>query len=328
MKNSKQIVLTGIRPTSNLTIANYIGAIMPIIDFQQQGLRPYVFVADLHALTDNEPEILKYGDEILIDLLAAGVDPAKTIIYKQSSIANEIGVLTLLLARHVSVAELKRLPTLKEKVKSDNVESANALLLMYPVMMTADILVQRSNIIPVGKDQTSHIEIARKIARRFNNEIADIFPEPETHEMETVKILSLRGESKMSKSLPEDAIFLTDGSDIVAQKIKRAETATAGTMSDNLESHIRIIKSICKDVQILEKIDILVKDHMGGRGVMGDFKKIFTEVIVDFLSRFQSKREEIFRNKDSYMVKIQESSNIAIWNAQRTIKMVYEALGL
>jgi len=222
MKNLKSIILTGIRPTSNLTIANYIGAIMPILAFQKQGMKPYVFVADIHALTDNDPKVLKYGDEILIDLLASGIDPTKTIVYKQSSIANEIGVLTLLLARHVSVTELLRLPTLKEKVKSENVENANALLMMYPVIMTADILIQRSNIVPVGKDQESHIEIARKIARRFNKEVEDIFPEPSTHVIETVKILSLRGESKMSKSFPEDAIFLTDNPDVVRIKIKRS----------------------------------------------------------------------------------------------------------
>ena len=328
MKTTNQIVLTGIRPTRNLTIANYIGAIMPIISFQEQGLKPYVFVADIHALTDNEPEVLKYGNEILFDLLATGVDPTKSTIYKQSSIANEIGVLTLLLARHVSIAELKRLPTLKEKVKDENIESSNVLLLMYPVMMTADILVQRSNIIPVGKDQISHIEIARKIARRFNNEIVDIFPEPETHVLEMVKILSLRDESKMSKSSPEDAIFLTDSPDVVALKIKRAKTSNSGTMSDNLESHIAIIKAICNDVEILLKIDLLIKDHMKGQNVMGNFKKIFTEVVIDFLSGFQSRRKEIIANKEKYLIDLQQSSNVAIINAKETMKIVYNTLNL
>lgn len=327
MKTSNQIVLTGIRPTSNLTIANYIGAIMPILAFQEEGMNPYVFVADLHALTDNEPEVLKYGDEILIDLLAAGVDPVKTIIYKQSSIANEIGVLTLLLARHVSVVELLRLPTLKEKVKTENVENANALLMMYPVMMTADILVQRANIIPVGKDQESHIEIARKIARRFNKEVSNIFPEPDTHIMEMVKILSLRDSTKMSKSIPEDAIFLTDTPEIVKVKIKRAQTAIAGIMSDNLESHITLIKAICDDTAGKE-VDRIINNHMNGLNVMSDFKKIFTEVVIKFLSDFQSKRKEIVMNKNKYLSDVQLSSDIAVSNAQKTMKMVYNALKL
>lgn len=326
--SDKKIVLTGIRPTSNLTIANYIGAINPVLAFQEQGLKPFVFVADIHALTDNEPEVLKYGDEILIDLLAAGIDPSKTIVYKQSSIANEIGVLTLLLARHVSVTELLRLPTLKEKVKSDNVENANALLMMYPVMMAADILIQRANIIPVGKDQESHIEIARKMARRFNQEIAKLFPEPETHIVDMVKILSLRGESKMSKSKPDDAIFLTDDPYVVESKIKRAQTATAGCMSVNLESHITLIKSICKDNEVLENIDSIVEKHMKGQSVMGTFKKIFTEIVVDFLSDFQSRRKNIIQNKEKYYSELESSRKISVSRARETISMIYEVLGM
>ena len=325
---NSEIVLTGIRPTSNLTIANYIGAIMPIVAFQDQGLKPYVFVADIHALTDNEPEILKYSDEILIDLLAAGVNPIKTIVYKQSAIANEIGMLTLLLARHVSIAELLRLPTLKEKTKSENVENANALLMMYPVMMAADILIQRTNIVPVGKDQESHIEIARKIARRFNQEIKNIFPEPKTHVIETVKILSLRGESKMSKSKPEDAIFLTDDPKTIENKIKRAQTASTGIMSENLASHILLIKTICKDPGILEKVDGIIKEHISGINVMGAFKKIFIETVTNFLLQFQLKRQEIVTNKNKYLLELKSSNEIAISNAKETMKIVSAALGI
>lgn len=328
MKNLDQIVLTGIRPTSNLTIANYIGAIMPILEFQEKGLHPYVFVADLHALTDNEPEILKYSDEILFDLLAAGIDPGKTVIYKQSSIANEIGVLTLLLARHVSIAELLRLPTLKEKVKTGSVENANALLMMYPVMMTADILAQRASVIPVGKDQESHIEIARKIARRFNKEISNIFPEPTTHILEMVKILSLREESKMSKSSPDDAIFLTDSPEKVRAKIKRAQTANTGVMSNHLKSHIILIRSICKKPERLAEVDHIIDQHMKGIGVMGYFKEVFTEIVIDFLSNFQLRREKIVRNKEEYLVELKDSSDVAIVRAKETMKTIFKTLGL
>jgi len=325
---SPEIILTGIRPTSNLTIANYIGAIMPILSFQKKGLKPYVFVADIHALTDNEPSVLKYSDEILIDLLASGVNPRETIIYKQSAIANEIGILTLLLARHVSVAELLRLPTLKEKVKSDTVENANTLLMMYPVMMAADILIQRTNIVPVGKDQESHIEISRKIARRFNQEVANIFPEPKTHVLEMIKVLSLRGMSKMSKSKPEDAIFLTDNYESVKTKIKRAQTASAGVMSENLESHLVLIKSICNEEDILKQVDDVIKEHMKGLNVMGSFKELFIKVVFNFLNDFQSKRKEIVLNKDKYFLELDLSSKIAISRAKETIDIIFKVLGM
>lgn len=325
MNNSKNLVLTGIRPTSNLTIANYIGAIKPILEFQEQGMNPFVFVADIHALTDNEPDVLKFGDEILIDLLAAGVDPKKTTLYKQSNIAQEIGFLTLILARHVSVSELLRLPTLKDKVKSEEVENANTLLMIYPVMMAADILIQRSSIIPVGKDQESHIEIARKIARRFNLDVNNIFPEPKSHLVEMVKILSLRGKSKMSKSLPEDAIFLVDDAEAIQKKINRAETANPGEMSENLQSHINLIKSICSDLSELEKLDFIIKQHMAGSLVMKDFKKLFFSSVQDFIVNFQSKREQICLNKDLHMKELQGSSKRAIERAQETMNLVYES---
>lgn len=324
--DSKQIVLTGIRPTSNLTIANYVGAIKPIVSFQEDGAVPYVFVADLHALTDNEPEILKFGDEILIDLLASGVDPKKTIIYKQSSIANEIGFLTLLLARHVSVAELLRLPTLKEKVKSEKVENANALLMMYPVMMAADILIQRANIIPVGKDQESHIEITRRIAKSFNKEVFDLFPEPKTHVMEMVKILSLKELSKMSKSSPDSAIFMTDTEEIVEKKIKKAQTANSGYMSEHLTSHITLIKSICDEAETINEIDSVIGRHMNGLNVMGDFKKMFTKIVINFLSGFQSRRAEILNNRNEYFIELSKSSDVAVSHARETIKLISEKL--
>lgn len=317
------IVLTGVRPTSNLTIANYIGAIRPILDFQAQNIRPFVFVADLHALTDNEPEILKYSDEILFDFLAAGVDPAKTVMYKQSTIAKEIGYLVLLLSRHVSVAELIKLPTLKEKIKGgNNVENANALLALYPVMMAADILIQRAEVIPVGKDQESHIEITKKIARRFNEHVGEVFPVPRTHIMEMVKILSLRGLSKMSKSSPEDAIFLTDDIATVKKKINRAETAEAGKMSDNLKSHITLIKSICRNVDTLTQLDNVIERHEACHNVMKDFKEIFEVSVIDFLQYFQEKRKEIMENKTYYNQILLESSEEAINRARQTMDMV------
>ncbi len=325
----KTIDLTGVRPTSNITIANYIGAIMPILAFQQEGINPYIFVADIHSLTDNDPEVLKYGDEILFDYLAIGIDPKKSFVYKQSDIAGEIGLLTLLLARHISVSELLRLPTLKEKIKAtETVESANSLLLMYPVMMAADILIQRASIIPVGKDQESNVEAARKIARRFNLEIGEIFPEPQTHIVEMVKILSLRGESKMSKSQPEDAIFLTDNPDVVKRKINRAQTAGAGQTSESLNSHVALIKAICTDSEMIKEVDRIMQSHMEGMNVMSNFKQIFSEIVINFLSDFQSKREEIVQNKDKYLSDLKLSSDVAITHARETMKMVYDAFKL
>jgi len=132
----------------------------------------------------------------------------------------------------------------------------------------------------------------------------------------------------MSKSKPEDAIFLTDDSNVVKNKIKRAQTATAGNMSESLESHMMLIKSICYDVKILGEIDSVINDHMNSLNVMGTFKKIFTDVVINFLSDFQSKRQGIIANKEKYLLELQLSSKIAISRAEETMKIVSDALGM
>src|SRR3989339_6808 len=131
-------IFTGIRPTGNLTVANYLGAVKPIVKLQSQGYRPLVFVADIHALTDNEPALVKkYTNEVVADYIALGLDPDTTTIYIQSAIANQVSSLTLILSRLISVAELLRMPTLKEKLKTTlHPENANPLLFLYPVLFS------------------------------------------------------------------------------------------------------------------------------------------------------------------------------------------------
>jgi tryptophanyl-tRNA synthetase len=214
-------IFTGIRPTGNISVANFLGAIAPIIEMQKSNLSIAVFVADFHALTDNEPSVVKNNiNEIVADYLALGINPKKTKIFLQSDIAGQIMTLTALLARHITVAELLRVPTLKEKIKnSEQPENANALLFFYPVLMAADILIQRAKNVPVGKDQLSHLEVSRKLAERFNKKYGDTFIVPEALQMKNINILSLKGEGKMSKSKPEGAIFLSDSKEVIAKKI-------------------------------------------------------------------------------------------------------------
>jgi len=223
-----------------------------------------VFVADLHAMTDNEPKIVKqYIYNVVADYLALGLDPDKTIIFLQSDIASEVTTLTAFLARLISVAELLRVPTLKEKLKKNaKPESANALLLLYPVMMASDILLQRAKLVAVGEDQMPHIELTRELARRFNKKYSKVFPIPKALEIKPLRILSLKGEGKMSKSKPEGAIFLTDDFDTVTRKIKNAETAFEGEMNKKLESLILIAKNLSKSKAEQEKIDLIIKDYL------------------------------------------------------------------
>ena len=324
----KTEIFTGIRPTGNLTVANYLGAVKPLIELQDQGLKPLVFVADLHALTDCEPkDVKKYVYEVVADYIALGVDPNKAGLFLQSSIENEIAVLTLLLSRHTNVSELLRVPTLKDKLKNNaRPETANALLFLYPVMMAGDILIQRAKKIPVGQDQVSHIDFARELAKDFNKKYGEVFPMPQPLEQKALRIISLKGESKMSKSIPQGALFLSDDAKTIAKKIQTAETAFEGKMNDRLESHIIVAKGLAKTEKEMQEIDGIIDEHKKGKAVMGRFKQIFARVAQDFLQEFQARKKEITKDPSFIPSVLEQGAKIAQTNARETLELAKQAL--
>ncbi|OHA83279.1 MAG: tryptophan--tRNA ligase [Candidatus Yonathbacteria bacterium RIFCSPLOWO2_01_FULL_47_33b] len=319
---------TGIRPTGDLTIANYIGAVKPLVELQKQGAKSLVFVADMHSLTDNEPAVAnKFCREVVADYLALGLDPNKTNIYIQSSIAYQVSYMTMLLARHTSVSELLRVPTLKDKLKNtEHPETANALLFLYPVMMAADILLQRAKSVPVGEDQLAHMEVVRRLARDFNARYGDVFPIPAVQQVKSLRILSLKGTGKMSKSVPGGAIFLTDDLAKVAKKIKSAETATEGVMTDSLQSHITLAKELCGDPAVHLNIDSIISEHLEGKQVMGVFKDLLATIVVDFLRQFQTRRAEIVKDPSYIDSILKEGASVALANAESTLDLVRSSM--
>jgi len=328
----KTELFTGIRPTADLTIANYLGAILPIVKLQKENKSNLVFIADLHAITDNEPKLIKeYVQNTLIDYLVLGIDPEKTKIYLQSAIEKELSFFTFLLSRHISVAELLRVPTLKEKIKQKlkkNIkpENANTFLFLYPVLMAGDILINRAKKVPVGEDQLPHLEITRLIARRFNKKYGPLFPLPQTLKIKTIRILSLKGKEKMSKSLPEGAIFLNDDPKTVAQKIKSAQTAFEGQMTENLKSCILIAKSLAKTKNEIETIDQMIKNHLAGKKIMKEFKEMLTKIVQNFLAEFQEKKQKILKEKDYLSFILTEGNKIAKENALETLEATKKIL--
>lgn len=321
---NKVEILTGIRPTGDLTVANYLGAVEPIVRLQNEGHTPLVFVADLHALTDSEPDVVeKYVCEVVADYIALGIDPAKTKIFRQSDIAGEVSTLTILLARLMSVAELLRVPTLKDKLKKNaRPETANALLLLYPIMMAADILLQRAQKVPVGEDQVAHLEATRELAKRFNKKYGDVFPVPKVLQVQSLRILSLKGGGKMSKSSPEGALFLTDDQKTIARKIRGAQTAVEGIMNEHITSHAILAKGLCKGTQEQKEIDSILAKHKSGKPVMDEFKRLFTSITQSFVEDFQMKKKEIIKNPSFISSVLQEGADIARSNAQETLRLV------
>ncbi len=321
-------LFTGIRPTGALTVANYVGAVQPLLDVQEKESGIMVFVADLHALTDNEPSVAReYTKEVVADYIALGLDPKKVTIFVQSKIASEINMLTLFLARHISVAELLRVPTLKEKLKEkERPENANALLFLYPVMMAADILIQRAQGVPVGEDQVPHIEVTRKLAKRFNDAYGEIFPLPKAYAIKPVRILSLKGDGKMSKSSPEGAIFLTDTKESVEKKIQRAQTSVEGEMNEVLQSHFLLAQSLCSDEPKKQILEEMQKQHMNGTPIMGEFKKLFIEITLEFLETFQKKRAQLLLDTSFIDDLLEKGNTKARENAQETLDMIEKAV--
>ena len=328
--NYQTEVLTGIRPTGDLTVANYLGAVMPIVELQKQGISPLVFVADIHAMTDNEPAtVKKYLHGIVADYIALGLDPQKTKIYLQSDIMGEVTTFTTLLARLVSVAELLRVPTLKDKLKSNaRPETANALLLLYPVLMAADILLNKTKDVAVGEDQVPHVEFTRQLARKFNKRYGEILLIPQVLQVKTLRILSLKGEGKMSKSNPGGAIFLTDDVKTVAKKIKTAETAFEGVVNDKLKSHILIAKKLAKTEAERDEIDVIIKAHKSCEPVMGQFKQVLTRIVQNFVEEFQIKRAEVTRDSSYIPSVLEKGAKVARENAIETLDEARRVLGL
>ena len=219
------------------------------------------------------------------------------------------------------------MPTLKDKLKNNaRPETANVLLLLYPVLMAADILLNRAKKVPVGEDQLAHMEVTRLLARRFNKRYGELLPIPQVLQVKSLRILSLKGEGKMSKTNPGGALFLTDDMEMVAKKIKAAETAFEGVVNDKLESHILIAKELAKTESERDEVDAIIQAHKSGKPVMGQFKQLLTSIVQNFLKEFQEKRAEIMRDPSYIPSILEKGAKVARENAIETLDEVRKVL--
>lgn len=289
---------TGIRPTADLTVANYIGAVRPILDQEAQGNQAAVFLAELHAATTNRPsEVARHSEELTRTLIASGV---RGEIYSQRQIGDLVSQAEVSLRGLTTVARLLRLPTLKEKVThSDNTENANVALAMYPMMMAADIVLARPEVVPTGKDQKPHLEITNELIRAFNREYDAELPEPAMREVQLPNIMSLDGSGrKMSKSYPKGAIFLNDAPEAGRKKVMKAVTAPepGADMDAAIDNMLQIAEGVMDDetdkpqYEELVAVGDAVKD---GERRMKEFKQGVGDLVVGFLVRINEKRDSV-----------------------------------
>ena len=220
---TKKVILSGMRPTGRLHIGHYVGALENWIKLQNE-YQNYHLIADYHVLTTNlnSENIYRDSIEMLIDWLAAGLDPEKSPMFRQSQI-KEHAELHLIFSMLISVSRLERNPTLKDQVRDLNIDAMVYGHLGYPVLQAADILLYKGEKVPVGEDQVPHVEITRELARRFNNQYGEVFPESEPLLTKFSRLVGLDGNAKMSKSLG-NTILLSDDAEAVKSKLRKAVT--------------------------------------------------------------------------------------------------------
>ena len=231
---NKKRILTGDRPTGKLHLGHYVGSLKNRVELQDK-YDCFFIIADLHMLTtkptkEDIENTLSNSRELVLDYLACGIDPLKSVIYLQSAV-HEVYEMNLFFEMLVTVPRLQRIPSIKDMAKSANLSELPLGLLGYPVLQTADILMPRANLVPVGKDNESHVELTREIAKRFNSLYEEVFPLPDSMIGEVPTLIGTDGSAKMSKSLG-NAIMLSDNAKEVEKKVAGMYTDPARVRAD------------------------------------------------------------------------------------------------
>lgn len=328
MKN--EIVLSGIRPTGNLHLGNYFGAVKNFIRMQDE-YNCYFFIADYHSLTTHPKPDDLHGKvkNILVEYLAAGLDPEKSTIYVQSDVP-EVLELYLFLNMNAYLGELERVTTFKEKVRKQP-DNVNAGLLTYPTLMAADILLHRSKYVPVGKDQEQNLEKARDFAGRFNNMYQEYFPIPQAFNFgsELVKVPGLDGNGKMGKSEGEgNAVFLAEDEKSIRKKVMRAVTDSGPTeMNQQKPEAIENLFTLMKIVSASETVQFFDDAYNNMAIRYGDMKKQLAEDIIKFTAPIRERILELSAN-DEYINKVARmGAEKARESASKTVREVREIIG-
>lgn len=326
-----QKVLSGIRPTGFVHLGNYFGAMRNWVQMQHE-FECLFCVVDWHRLTTHPDtkEMQESVYRLFAELVASGLDTDKCTLYVQSSIP-EIAELYLYLNTMAYKGELEKTATFKEKARSQP-DNINAGLLTYPVLQAADILIHKAVKVPVGKDQEQHLEMARNFAERFNHRYGDVFPLPYAfnYGSELIKILSLDGNGKMSKSVNQMAtIYLADSDDAIRKKIMKAKTDSGpqepGTPKPDY------IQNLFNLMQLTGSTDGVAKfesDYENGVIRYGDMKKQLAEDLVQFISPIRNRADELKADKNFLKNILSIGKEKARSNAAATLQEVRKAVGV
>jgi tryptophanyl-tRNA synthetase len=330
-KMNKEIVVSGIRPTGNLHLGNYMGAVKNFIKMQHE-YNCYFFIADFHSLTThpNPKDLHQNVKQVLAEYIACGIDPETCTIYIQSDLP-EIAELYLLLNMHAYKGELERVTSFKEKAKS-HPNNINAGLLTYPVLMAADILIHKALKVPVGKDQEQHLEMARTFGNRFNRIYNnELFPEPQAFNYgnQLVKVPGLQGGGKMSKSDGDNTVInLNDDDATVRKKIMKAVSDVSPTEPNSTPS--QAVQNLFDLMTLVSSPEVIgyYKTTFADCSIRyGDLKKQLAEDMSTFIFPIKQRIDEISGN-DEMLGKIAKmGAEKARESASKTIATAREMIG-
>ncbi|MBU6262388.1 MAG: tryptophan--tRNA ligase [Bacteroidetes bacterium] len=332
----KEVVLSGIRPTGFLHLGNYFGAMRNYVRMQDE-FNCYFFVANWHSLTTHPDtkELQANVLRVIAENIACGLDPEKVALYVQSDVP-QIAELYLYLNMMAYKGELEKTVTFKEKVRLQP-ENVNAGLLTYPVLQAADILIHRAVKVPVGKDQEQHLEMARNYAERFNHRYGEVLPLPYAFNYggELVKILSLDGEGKMSKSENQmNTLYLADEDDVIRKKIKKA-TTDAGPKVPNapMPAYIENLFTLMELVSSADTVQKFRSDYNNsseGNCIIryGDLKNQLAEDMAAFVKPIREKAADLQKDTATLQKIMKLGAEKAGESASKTLTLVRSAIGM
>ena len=322
---SKKIILSGVKPTGRPHIGNYFGAMKQFVDFQDDYENIFIFIADYHAMTSDTKKLLigKNSFELALDYLAIGLDPEKVTLFRQSDVP-QVTELSWIFSCLVTVPYLMRAHAFKDaeaKKKEVNVGTFN-----YPVLMTADILIQDTDIVPVGKDQRQHIEIAREIARKFNVQYGFTFKEPQEQILEETEIVVGIDGQKMSKSYGNTIpLFATEEeTEKIVMSIPMDSKSIDEKKNPEDYSLYKIFKLFATDEQNKE---VRAMFENGGVGY-AEIKKYVAGVMNDYFKSMRDRRKELEKNKEYVLEILEKGGKIARGRAERKMEEIRKKVGL
>lgn len=323
--------MSGIRPTGFLHLGNYFGALRNYV-LMQEEYECFFMVADLHSLTTHPDtkELKQNVHRVLAENIACGLDPNKVALYCQSHVY-ETSELYLYLNMLAYKGELEKTTTFKDKVRQQP-DNVNAGLLTYPVLQTADIIIHRASLVPVGKDQEQHLEMARNFVNRFNHRYGEVFPEPHAFNFgsELIKVPSLDGTGKMSKSENQNAtLYLADDDDFIRKKVMKTKTDSGPTEPNSAKpDYIENIFALMKLVSHEDAYKKFDEDYKKCTIRYGDMKKQLAEDMVKFISPIREKVNSILGDENYLKQVMEQGAEKAGKSAKTTMALVREAMGL